>query len=151
MSHTLSQKEITSISAGRIMNTFIAEYVFGEFPHRWSNSQQKDLPCHWFEDLPRACAEDDGGYCTADSVPNYSGDLTRAMEIAQAPIFQNFPLVTHTENAKTIFPVMENRFWATFSKIPFDQHSHYHNTWGSGDTLAMAICRAALMHPVCSF
>lgn len=135
MSHTLSYNEIHSIPAGRIMNTFIQEYVLSDHPTRWSNAQQKELVCHWFEEHPRSCAEDDGGYCSADGLTNYSEDISRAMSIAN--FLKTTPLSTRSE---------VGIHWASFSTVPFrDSNYAWKRVWASGETLALAICRAALL------
>lgn len=142
--HTLGRKEIEGIPAGRIMNTFIQEYVIHQLPSCWSNAHQKQLPCHWFEEHPRSCAEDDGGMCSADDLPKYSTDLDAAMTLTNAAMMKEQMLVTHTEPAQTI---MESRFWASFYKdVPYASKIHrWRNYWASGTTMAMAICRAALL------
>lgn len=129
---TLTREEIMSLS-GRIMNTFIQEYVVGDHPTRWSNGQQKELKCHWFEEHPRACAEDDGGFCSADTLPRYSTDISAAMSIK----INNKSLSTKTEI---------NEYWATFTEVPFgDKRYSWQNVWASAPTLPLAICRAALL------
>ena len=154
--HTLSYKEIISLPAGRILNTLVQEYVLGEHPTRWSNGQQKELSVHWFEEHPRSCAEDDGGYCTADSIAKYSTDISAAMSLVDAPLLKERSLTTKTE-------VKEGRaisghtdpddpittYWATFSEIPFSAKHMYtrwpKRSWASGETMALAITRAALL------
>lgn len=142
--HTLTTKEIVSIPAGRILNTLIQEYVVNDHATRWSNSGQKEIPCHWFEEHPRTCAEDDGGYSSADGLPNFSGDISRAMNLVQ--IIKDKPLNTHVEPATSIFPAMKKRFWASFSSVPYESRTQYNcNVWVSAETLSLAICYAALI------
>jgi hypothetical protein len=127
-SHTLTYNEIISLPPGRILNTLIAEYVLGDVSKRWSNGQQKEVDCHWFDGHPRACAEDDGGFCNADGLPDYSGDVSRAMGLAMAPRLKDNVLHTKAD---------QGRFEAAFSPTG--------HTFVSGPTLAVAICRAALI------
>lgn len=154
--HTLSYKEIMSLPAGRILNTFIQEYVLGDLPTRWSNAQQKELGVHWFEEHPRSCAEDDGGYCTADGLAKYSTDISAAMSLADAPLLKTRSLTTKTEvtqknpsSGHTDPPEPTTKYWATFSDVPFsDKHMFTRwpkRSWASGETMALAICRAALL------
>lgn len=137
MSHTLTYQEITSLPAGRIMDTFIEEYVVGDLPSRWSNAHQKQLPCHWFEEHPRSCAEDDGGYCSADGLCRYSTDVSRALALAQLPALKDKPLQTRVEGDK---------YWAAFSTVPFEKRMEYgRRLWVSASSLPLAICQAALV------
>lgn len=143
---TLSEREIDLIPAGRIMDTFVREYVYDTFPMRWSNGEQKDILCHWFEELPRSCAEDDGGSCISDWLFKYSTDLTDAMRIPEAPIFKEKTLTTHSEPSQSLFPAMEKRFWATFSTVKFgDTNYRWKQVWANAETMPLAICRAALL------
>lgn len=129
-----------SIPAGRIMNTFIQEYVLNEHPTRWSNGQQKELTAHWFEEHPRTCAEDDGGYCTAEGLPDYSGDLSHAMALSQAKM-----LVGTSLSMKSVTTPSAG-FWATFYNVPYESKTYrWKDYWASGSTMAEAICRAALL------
>jgi hypothetical protein len=147
--HTLSYKEIMSIPAGRIMNTFVQEYVLGGHPGRWSNGEQKEVFAHWFEEHPRSCAEDDGGYCSADGIGKYSTDISAAMSLTEMAPLKGKSLSTKTE--QTEGPMHRNDVittcWATFSNIPFSEKHMYTRwpSWASGETLALAICRAALL------
>lgn len=139
--HLLQSKEIMSIPAGRIMNTFVQEYVLRDYPTRWSNSQQTELGAHWFEEHPRSCAEDDGGYCSADGLAKYSTDTSMALSLAETPALKQLSLST-----KKVGDV----HWATFSDVPFADKSNWQTggwarVWAEGDTLALAICRAALL------
>jgi hypothetical protein len=127
----ISQHEIEILPAGKLLDTIIQEYIVGDFPSRWSNSEQRDIPCHWFEEWPRSCAEDDDNRCAADFVPNYSGNLDEAMLLTKRI---NQPLSTKT---------IGNVSWATFNDVPFDQ---YRYGWVSGERLPLAICRAALIY-----
>ncbi len=132
--HTLAKAEIDSIPAGRLMNTLIREYVLGEYPERWSNGQQKNLQCHWFEPHPRSCAEDEGGSCSADEGANYSRDLDAAMSLE--PYIQH-GLVTRSE---------KGQYWASFSGVAFgDNNYSWKKHWACAESLTLAICRAALL------
>jgi hypothetical protein len=133
--HTLTKSEIMSIPAGRIMNTMIQEYIVRESPTRWSNGQQKELPCRWFDEHPRSCAEDDGGYCCADSLPDYSGDVSRAFSLALLPTLKDKKLSTQTDNTE---------HWASFGNVPYERKDEV-RCWVQGPSVALAICRAALL------
>jgi hypothetical protein len=138
MKHTLTNKEINNIPSGRIMNTFITEYVIGDYATRWSNYQQEEISCHWFEEHPRCNAEDDGNYCTADGLLEYSTDISRALSITR---LMSNPLSTHTYTDQGV-----EVFWATFSTVAFnDTNYRWRDVWATGETLALAICRAALL------
>ena len=116
------------------MNTLIMEYVLGEYCSRWSNGEQKSIPNHWFDEHPRSCAEDDGGYCSADSVPKYSTLMDDAMCITKTKPNLVMRVESATEN------------WAAFSNIPFrDTNFNWKNVWAKAETMPLAICRAALM------
>ena len=151
--HTLSYKEIMSIPAGRIMNTFIQEYVFGVGPSRWSNSNQVDLPTRWFDEHPRTHDTDDGGYCSADSAGRYSTDISAALSMIEPPVasLAGRTLKTETEvlteGTASSKPVI--LYWASFSDVRFSDKSYYtqwrKRSWASGETMALAICRAALL------
>jgi hypothetical protein len=152
MRHNLQKSEIQAIPAGRILNVLVQEYVFNEAPDRWSNSQQKDLPCAWFQEHPRACAEDDGGYSCADSVMKYSTDASAAMQIPHAPALSHLTLTTQmvrkfsNPSSGHIDPVETIEHWATFSSHQFDPNTAEHNIlWAKAKDLPLAICRAALL------
>jgi hypothetical protein len=139
--HTLTYKEIMNIPAGRIMNTFINEYVLGQHPERWSNGQQKEIRVHWFEEHPRACAEDDGGYCSADSISKFSTDISAAMALANVLFGKTLTTKTITDKDATVV-----NQWATFSNVGFgDPNYNWKQAWAVGETMALAICRAALL------
>lgn len=146
--HTLTYAEIMSIPSGRIMNMFVKEYVFKQHPTRWSNHEQKDLVCHWFEESPRSIAEDDCGYSQADSLCPYSTNSASAMLIVDYLAISYTPkaITIQTLLPETNFPAMENRFWATFSIVPYESKNYdWKNFWVYAETLPMAICRAALL------
>lgn len=137
--HTLSRAEILGIPAGRILNTLVAEYVLREHPTRWSNSAQEAEVCFWFEQHPRACAEDDGGYCSIDGMPDFSGDPIKALKLKDAGTLSGLPL-----SIKTVGQI----YWATFGNVSFEgdqSYSEYKRRWVAADTLPLAICRAALI------
>lgn len=145
MSNLIKKADILTLPAGRILDTFIQEYVFGDFPSRWSNGKQEEIRCHWFEEHPKTCAEDDGGYCCADGLPKYSTDISRAMSIALAPSFKDKCLSTHTEAQKNLGAISTpSRYWATFSTVPFNAN-YTHKDWVCASTLPLAICHAALL------
>lgn len=121
------------------MDTFVEEYVYGNVSTRWSSSQQKEIPCQWFEEHPRQCAEDDGGFCSADSLVKYSTDISRAMTVATAPALVGRSLATHSVKGDDA-----TEYWASFSESPFGSRQ-YQYVWTSAPTLALAICRAALL------
>lgn len=132
------------------MNTLIQEYVMNDYPGRWSNGQQKEVQAHWFEEHPRSCAEDDGGYCSADSLAKYSTDISAAMGLAEVPSLTGKSLSTKTENSPVgLFPHTGSpltNYWATFSNVEFkDPTYNWKQSWASGETMALAICRAALL------
>jgi len=132
--HQLNNDDIINLPAGRIINTLIMEYVCNENPERWSNSEQAFIPSNWFEELPRACAEDDRGNCLADQVPDFSGSMEQAMKLTKKLTDLNMKVVSETE------------CWAAFSKIPFQAPNHYwRNSWVKAETMPLAIARAALM------
>ena len=132
--HTLSRAEILSLPAGRLINTLIREYVLDEYPSRWSNGQQKKLQCHWFEEHPRSCAEDDGGHCSADEGKDYSADIEAAMSLASV---LGERLSTQSDG---------NLYWASFSGVAFgDKNYGWKKYWACAETIPLAICRAALI------
>lgn len=123
------------------MNTLVQEYILNDHPGRWSNGQQKEVQAHWFEEHPRACAEDDGGYCSADGLSKFSTDISAALALAETPLLKGKSLsTTRKEESATV------TFWATFSDIKFGDPSYnWKQAWASGETLALAVCRAALL------
>jgi hypothetical protein len=132
-----------SIPSGRIMNTFIQEYVLNDHPSRWSNGQQKEIVAHWFEPHPRACVEDDGGYSSAESLHDYSRDISSAMALTSAPLLKGTSMNMKTVQGKEGVSV---RYWASFFDVPFESKSHrWQDYWADGETMALAICRAALI------
>ena len=132
------------------MNTLIQEYVLGEHPSRWSNGQQKEIEAHWFEEHPRACAEDDGGYCSADSLAKYSTDVSAALALSEAPRLKGKSLSTkqtveEDPNGNHRNSTVKN-FWATFSTVGHgDPNYNWKQSWAKGESMALAICRAALL------
>lgn len=145
--HTLSLEEIKNIPAGRIMNIFIEEYVFDRSPQKFNSSTQKIENVHWFEEHSRACAEDDGGYCSADGLAKYSTDVSIALKLSEKV---GKSLHTKTEIVcPTGFSDPQNVYWATFSEVPFVTNDYYGKlNWSSANSLALAICRAALIEGI---
>lgn len=132
------------------MNTFIQEYVLNDHSTRWSNGSQKEIGSHWFEEHPRSCAEDDGGYCSADGLAKYSTDISAAMSLTEAALLKGKSLSTKTKIEANEDGNQRNStitlHWASFSSVAFgDTNYNWKQSWADGETMALAICRAALL------
>lgn len=143
MSYTLTPEEIKSLPAGRLLNTLVEEYIFGRKPSRWSNGQQKSLPAHWFEELPRSCAEDDGDSCPADFIPKYSS--ANAMPDCLLGEMQRLGYSIRSEMEGDIWYVGFIRQVYSTAPSPNWDDWKWHKLRMPGSTFAIAICRAALL------
>lgn len=139
--HTLSRSEIMMLPAGRIMNTYIEEYVMCNHPYRWSNLKQAEVKVHWFEDHPRVCEEDAGGFCSADGLPKYSTDISASMSLLAAPALQDRLLTTKTVKQWSMSDP-NSAYWATFYGVPVEDSK---SIWAFAPTVELAVCRAALL------
>lgn len=116
------------------MDTFIQEYVLDDFPLDWDSISESDRRCSWFERVPATFVVDN--FCVADVVPRYSTDISAAVSLAESDALSGKVLNTAVE------PDVEVH-WATFSNVPFSERQK--GEWAQGETLALAICRAALL------
>lgn len=133
--HLLARNEISSLPAGRIMDTLIHEYVFGYMPERWVNGTQRSIPCHWFEEVPRSCAEDDGGSAPADFIPRYSTCAEDMHHILEPMLKLNFSLRTCVDT------LWQAGFFAARTEW---SDSLWLQRKMPGSTMPEAVCRAAL-------
>ena len=135
MRHALRSKEIHQQPAGRILDTLIQEYVLGDYSTRWSKQDEREVRSNWFEIHPEMIVNE--GFCTADTVPQFSTDISAAISLSKADTLILKTLTTATES--------ESLYWATFSNVPFSERGERGDVWAQGNTQALAICRAALL------
>lgn len=126
------------------MNSLIEEYVFNRYPERWSNHDQGMIRCHWFEELPRVCAEDDRGNCEIDMLPDYSRNHMDAfLVIAEMHIKGYVPIMQQIDVQDVPAPPV----WRW--QVCFVRDSHNYNisknNCAVASTLELAICQAALI------
>jgi hypothetical protein len=68
----------------RELDAFIEEHVMFRKPQRWSNGQQKYIPCGWFEEYRVHNIDSGGDVRPIDFVPNYSTTANDAEKVVRA-------------------------------------------------------------------
>jgi hypothetical protein len=123
ITHTLTYDEIMSLPSGRVLDSLIQEYVFGDNP-RWFVSKTGVTKYH--KDYIDSCQE---------YLPYFSSTFSGKQDIFW--IFRNF-------GRRYQFLLEGEKCWATFSHVPAECKEKS-KLWAYGDNPSLAVCRAALL------